>query len=82
MPMREETKLLALTGASAENPTMSLSCRTVLGTGQKPIAVHSPFREIEEERCGSPSLVRCGLVELLYRRGLIPSPHSPRQICS
>src|SRR6185295_9933992 len=27
----EETKLLALTGASQENPTMSLSSRTVLG---------------------------------------------------
>ena len=45
----EETKLLALTGASAQNPTMSLSCRTVLGSGQKPIAVHGPFPEIEDE---------------------------------
>ncbi len=45
----EETKLLALTGASEENPTMSLSSRTVLGSGQKRIEVHGPFPEIEDE---------------------------------
>ncbi len=45
----EEAKLLALTGSHTENPTMSLSCRTVLGSGQKPIAVHGPFPEIEDE---------------------------------
>jgi tRNA(Arg) A34 adenosine deaminase TadA len=45
----EETKLLALTGAHAENPTMSISSRTVLGSGQKPIEVHGPFPEIEDE---------------------------------
>jgi tRNA(Arg) A34 adenosine deaminase TadA len=45
----EETKLLALTGASEENPTMSLPSRTVLGSGQKKIAVHGPFPEIEDE---------------------------------
>jgi tRNA(Arg) A34 adenosine deaminase TadA len=45
----EETKLLALTGDAHENPTMSLSCRTVLGSGQKQIAVHGPFPEIEDE---------------------------------
>ena len=45
----EETRLLALTGASAENPTMSLSSRTVLGSGQKQIAVHGPFPDIEDE---------------------------------
>jgi tRNA(Arg) A34 adenosine deaminase TadA len=45
----EETKLLALTGASEENPTMSLSSRTVLGSGQKKIEVHGPFPEIEDE---------------------------------
>jgi tRNA(Arg) A34 adenosine deaminase TadA len=39
----EETKLLALTGDHAENPTMSLSCRSVLGSGQKRIEVHGPF---------------------------------------
>lgn len=45
----EEAKLLAVTGGHTENPTMSLSCRTVLGSGQKPIIVHGPFPEIEEE---------------------------------
>ena len=45
----EETKLLALTGDSAENPTMHLSSRTVLGSGQKQIAVHGPFPEVEAE---------------------------------
>ena len=28
---------------------MSLSCRAVLGSGQKPIAIHGPFPEIEAE---------------------------------
>ena len=45
----EEAKLLALTGDSAENPTMTLSSRTVLGSGQKTIEVHGPFPEIEDE---------------------------------
>ena len=45
----EETKLLALTGASEENPTMSLSSRTVLSSGQKKIEVHGPFPQIEDE---------------------------------
>ena len=45
----EETTLLALTGDSAENPTMSLSSRTVLGSGQKEIAVHGPFPELADE---------------------------------
>jgi len=45
----EEARLLALTGASPENPTMSLPSRTVLGSGQKRIAVHGPFAEVEEE---------------------------------
>lgn len=45
----EETKLLALTDDSQENPTMHLSSRTVLGSGQKQIAVHGPFPEIEDE---------------------------------
>ncbi|WP_136616598.1 MULTISPECIES: nucleoside deaminase [Mesorhizobium] len=45
----EETKLLALTGDHAQNPTMDLSSRTVLGSGQKQIAVHGPFPEMEEE---------------------------------
>jgi tRNA(Arg) A34 adenosine deaminase TadA len=45
----EETRLLALTGASQENPTMHLASRTVLGSGQKRIEVHGPFPELEEE---------------------------------
>ena len=45
----EETRLLALTGASEENPTMHLASRTVLGSGQKRIEVHGPFPELEEE---------------------------------
>jgi tRNA(Arg) A34 adenosine deaminase TadA len=44
-----ETRLLALTGSSQENPTMSLSARSVLGSGQKKIAVHGPFPEMEDE---------------------------------
>src|SRR6476659_6337940 len=43
----EETKLLALTGDRVENPTMSLSARAVLGSGQKGHEVHGPFHEIE-----------------------------------
>lgn len=45
----EEVKLLALTGDSADNPTMSLSSRTVLGSGQKKVAVFGPFPEVEDE---------------------------------
>ena len=45
----EEVKLLTLTGASQENPTMSLSARSVLGSGQKRIEIHGPFPEIEDE---------------------------------
>lgn len=45
----EETRLLALTGDNARNPTMNLSSRTVLDAGQKKIEVFGPFPEIEEE---------------------------------
>lgn len=44
----EET-LLSLTGDSPANPTMNLASRTVLASGQKRIAVHGPFPEMEEE---------------------------------
>ena len=44
----EET-LLALTGDNAHNPTMHLSSRTVLGSGQKKIEVDGPFPELEDE---------------------------------
>ena len=45
----EEKKLLVLTGDHPANPTMDLPSRTVLGHGQKKIAVHGPFPELEEE---------------------------------
>jgi len=45
----EETKLLELTGDHPKNPTINLSSRTVLGSGQKKIDVHGPFPEIEDE---------------------------------
>jgi tRNA(Arg) A34 adenosine deaminase TadA len=44
-----ETTLLALTGDDPQNPTMHLPARTVLGSGQKKIAVHGPVPELEEE---------------------------------
>jgi tRNA(Arg) A34 adenosine deaminase TadA len=45
----EETALLALTGDAAQNPTMHLPSRTVLGAGQKQIEVYGPFPELEAE---------------------------------
>lgn len=45
----DESKLLALTGDHPKNPTLSLSSRVVLGSGQKNIEVHGPFPEIEDE---------------------------------
>lgn len=45
----EEVKLLAETGNDAKNPTMNLASRTVLAAGQKPVEVHGPFPEVEEE---------------------------------
>ena len=45
----EESTLLALTGASPENPTMHLPCRVVLASGQKQIEVIGPFPELEAE---------------------------------
>ncbi|WFP64741.1 MULTISPECIES: nucleoside deaminase [unclassified Mesorhizobium] len=45
----EESKLLTLTGDHPENPTMSLSSRVVLGSGQKKVEVHGPFPEIEDQ---------------------------------
>lgn len=38
--MISRTKLLALTGDRVENPTMSLSARAILGSGQKGHEVH------------------------------------------
>jgi tRNA(Arg) A34 adenosine deaminase TadA len=45
----EESQLLSLTGNHAENPTMSLGARTVLGSGQKEIEVYGPFPELDDE---------------------------------
>lgn len=44
-----ERRLLALTGNHAENPTLDLPCREVFARGQKEIAIHGPFPEIEDE---------------------------------
>jgi tRNA(Arg) A34 adenosine deaminase TadA len=44
----EET-LLALTGNSEENPTLSMSCRQLIATGQKKITVEGPYAELEEQ---------------------------------
>ena len=60
----EETKLLALTGDHAANPTMSLSSRVVLGTGQKKIEVHGPKLRTSLSphtvASGGGSLLPCG----------------------
>jgi len=45
----EERRLLELTGNHAENPTMDLPCREVFAHGQKPIRVHGPVSEVEDE---------------------------------
>ncbi len=44
-----EDRLLTLTGAHPENPTLSLPCRELFARGQKPIRVHGPFSELEAE---------------------------------
>ncbi len=45
----DEAKILELTGDDPRNPTMHLPSRTVLSSGQKQIAVHGPFPELEAE---------------------------------
>lgn len=42
-----ETRLLALTGAHPENPTLSLPCREVFARGQRRIDVAGPMLEDE-----------------------------------
>ena len=42
-----ETRLLALTGAHAENPTLALPCRAVFARGQRPVEVVGPLLEDE-----------------------------------
>jgi len=47
-----EERLLQLTGNHAENPTLSLPCRTVFAAGQKSIHVTGPVPEAEEDIAG------------------------------
>ena len=42
-----ETRLYGLTGDHADNPTLSLPCRQVLGAGSREIAVSGPLLEDE-----------------------------------
>lgn len=44
----EET-LLALTGNSEKNPTLSMPCRQLIATGQKKMTVEGPFPELTEQ---------------------------------
>jgi tRNA(Arg) A34 adenosine deaminase TadA len=44
-----ESRLLAMTGNHAENPTLDLPCREVFARGQKPMQVVGPVPEVEEE---------------------------------
>lgn len=44
-----EAQLLTITGASTENPTLSVSCRYVFEHGQKPIEVVGPVAALDEE---------------------------------
>ena len=45
----DERRLLALTGADAENPTLDVPSRHIFSHGQKAIEVFGPFAEVEEE---------------------------------
>ncbi|GAB5585241.1 hypothetical protein Unana1_00141 [Umbelopsis nana] len=44
-----EDRLLAITGNSDANPTMSLPCRKVFSAGQREVQVFGPFPELEDE---------------------------------
>ena len=44
-----ERQLLELTGSHPENPTLSLPCRTVFASGQKPVEVVGPVAALAEE---------------------------------
>lgn len=44
-----EERLLALTGAHPENPTLRISAKYVFDHGQKPIRLYGPMPEVEEE---------------------------------
>jgi tRNA(Arg) A34 adenosine deaminase TadA len=45
----DERRLLAFTGASAENPTLDLPARHLFARGQKAILVTGPVPEVEDE---------------------------------
>jgi len=45
-----ETRLLAITGSHAENPTLALPCREVFARGQRNIEVLGPLIEEEAAR--------------------------------
>jgi tRNA(Arg) A34 adenosine deaminase TadA len=44
-----EHRLLELTGAHPENPTLDLPCRAVFAAGQKAVQVTGPVAAVEEE---------------------------------
>lgn len=44
-----ESRLLELTGADPENPTLDLPCRHVFARGQQPVQVIGPVPEVEAE---------------------------------
>ena len=44
-----EQHLLALTGNHPENPTLSMPCRTVFASGQRPVDVIGPLPQFEAE---------------------------------
>lgn len=44
-----ESRLLEMTGADPENPTLDLPCRHVFARGQKPVQVIGPVPEVEAE---------------------------------
>lgn len=44
-----ESRLIQLTGANPENPTLQLPCRTVFAAGQRSIQVTGPLLEPEAE---------------------------------
>jgi len=44
-----ESRLLALTGSHAENPTLDLPCRELFARGQKAVEVIGPVAAVEEE---------------------------------
>lgn len=44
-----ESRLLAMTGNHAENPTLDLPCRELFSRGQKAVQVTGPVPEVEDE---------------------------------